>query len=243
MALCEDMSKTKGESMGHLSCMEEGCIRCCSDRGNPFKLTAGDILRVCRELSIGIGNFYEKYCDIIWTGYRGTCLFIPSIGLVFPCGFLKGGRCEIYDVRPIHCRLFPEALVADNGNLNMYRGCGYKCIDKGVSVDKNQKVFIHRLKDLDRYELRTTASYFENFRYCVELKVEEIERINSLAFEVNAMERAAKKRELFTEAINKKNKEKAEAVFMKKLSKMGTKFPKADDGYLSAISKSFQFLG
>ncbi|MBI3593218.1 MAG: hypothetical protein HY099_07050, partial [Nitrospirae bacterium] len=68
------------------------------------------------------------------------------------------------------------------------------------------------------------------------------ERINGLVSDVNMMERAAKKRELFTEAINKKNKEKVETVFIKKLCRLSAKFPKADDNYLSVISKSFRAL-
>ncbi len=218
----------------------EGCVRCCTDKGNPLELTIGDIIRLCGHLSIEAGELFENYCEIMWNRIPGTSLLIPSIGLVFPCGFLKNDRCEVYDVRPIHCRLFPEALVTDNGNLDIYRNCGYQCIDTGTALDANRKAYTHRLKDIDRHELKVTASYFDNFSYCVELRPDELGRIGNCLSGVGNMEMAAKKRELYTETIDKKTMETVESVFRKKLCKLNTKFPKGDAGYLSVISKSFR---
>jgi Fe-S-cluster containining protein len=221
----------------------EGCVRCCADKGNPLELTIGDILRLCGHLEIGTVEFFDKYCEIMWNGIPGTSLLIPSVGLTFPCGFLKNDRCEVYDVRPIHCRLFPEALVMDNGNLDMYRNCGYECIDIGTALDARRKAYLRCLQDIDRHELKVTASYFDNFGYCVELKPQELKRLSGSLAGINNMEMAAKKRELYTAAIDKKAMETATALFRKKVSRLNAKFPKGDNGYLSAISKSFRAFG
>lgn len=218
----------------------EGCVRCCTDKGNPLELTIGDIVRLCGHLSIEAGELFENYCGIMWNRIPGTSLLIPSVGLIFPCGFLKNDRCEVYDVRPIHCRLFPEALVMDNGNLEIYRNCGYCCIDNGAPLDMHRKAYVHRLKDIDRHELKVTASYFDNFSYCVELRPDDLGRIGNSMCGIGNMERAAKKRELYTETIDKKTMETVESAFRKKLCKLNAKFQKWDDGYLSVISKSFR---
>jgi Fe-S-cluster containining protein len=219
----------------------EGCVRCCTDKGNPLELTLGDIIRLCRHLSMRGGDFFKDYCEVIWNRIPGTCLLIPSVGLIFPCRFLKEGKCIVYDIRPIHCRLFPEALIVDNGNLDIYRNCGYRCIDSGIELDRFRKAYIHRLKDIDRQELKAMASYFENFKYCVELKVKEFERISNLLSGVDRMERDAKKREVFTEAIDKGDKERVETIFIKKMGKLRTRFSEWNDG-LSAFSKAFSFI-
>ena len=226
--LLGDVRKTEGKDVERLPCIEEGCIRCCTDRGNPLELTTGDILRLCRALSIGSDDFYAQYCGIMWNRITGTCLFIPSVGLIFPCRFLESGRCCVYDVRPIHCRLFPEGLVADNNNMDIYRNCGYRCIDKGMAADKKREPYIYELKRIDRRELEATASYFENFNYCVELKPEEVKRAGGFLSDVDYMERAAKTREMFTEAIDKKTREEVESVFIKRLCKLGAEFSEGD---------------
>ncbi|RJQ39730.1 MAG: hypothetical protein C4550_04900 [Nitrospiraceae bacterium] len=216
--LLGDVGKTEGKDVKKLPCIEEGCVRCCTDSGNPLELTTGDILRLCRALSIGSDDFYAQYCGIMWNRIPGTCLFIPSVGLIFPCRFLEGGRCAVYDVRPIHCHLFPEGLVVNNSNMDIYRNCGYRCIDKGIKPAMTNKPYIHRLKDIDNRELKATASYFENFNYCVEMKEEEFKEIESLLTNVDYMEKAAKERDMCTEIINRKDKGRAESIFMRKLA-------------------------
>ncbi|MEW6410047.1 MAG: YkgJ family cysteine cluster protein [Nitrospirota bacterium] len=198
----------------------EGCVRCCTDRGNPLELTIVDILRLSRRLYIGIKDFFECYCEIVWNRIPDTSLLIPSIALIFPCGFLERDKCTIYDFRPIHCRLFPEALILDSGDLSLYRNCGYRCIDEGILMDKRRETYIHELKEIDRRELKATASYFENFKYCVELRPEEFKRISSLLSEIDDMEKAEKKRELCTETISKDTRDKVFSIFMEKLSRL-----------------------
>ncbi len=185
------------------------------------------------------GDFFKDYCEVIWNRIPGTCLLIPSVGLIFPCRFLKEGRCIVYDIRPIHCRLFPEALVMENGSLSMYRNCGYECIDRGVVVNRDRKANVRRLKDIDRHELKVTASYFENFKYCVALEPEEFKKIESCLLEINNMERAEKRRELITESIDKRHREKVKEIFMKRLGKLNMLKAKLM-GDISVISKSFR---
>lgn len=106
-----------------------------------------------------------------------------------------------------------------------------------------KKPYIHRLKDIDNRELKTTASYFDNFNYCVELKPEEVKRAGSFLANVDYMEKAAKRRQIYTGAIDKKMRGTVESVFMKKVCKLDAKFPEGDRGYLSVISKPFRAFG
>ncbi len=218
----------------------EGCTRCCTDKGHPLELTAGDIVRLCRQLSIGGRDFFDRYCEIIWNRVPDSFLLIPSVGLKFPCVFLQESTCAVYDVRPIHCRLFPEALVVDNCGPGIYRNCGYQCIDKGFDPSMYRKVYIRRLKDIDRHELRATASCFDNFKYCAEIKTEQVKDINSLLSQVHNMEKTATKRELYYEMIDRRHRERVESVFMKKMEKLDMKLLEEDISYLTVISKSFR---
>lgn len=219
----------------------DGCVRCCTDKGNPLELTVGDIIRLCEHIHVDGEDFFKSYCEVIWNRIPSTFLLIPSVGLVFPCRFLKDNKCTVYGIRPIHCRLFPEAIIVDGGDPDVYRNCGYGCIDRGIVPNKYRRAYIHRLRDIDRHELKATASYFENFKYCVELKAKEFERISNLLSGVDRMERDVKKREVFTEAIDKGDRERVETIFIKKIGKLRTRFSEWNDG-LSAFSKAFSFI-
>lgn len=127
----------------------------------------------------------------------------------------------------------------ENGSLSMYRNCGYECIDRGVVVNRDRKANVRRLKDIDRHELKVTASYFENFKYCVALEPEEFKKIESCLLEINNMERAEKRRELITESIDKRHREKVKEIFMKRLGKLNMLKAKLM-GDISVISKSFR---
>ena len=127
----------------------------------------------------------------------------------------------------------------NNNNMDIYRNCGYRCIDEGIKPAMVKKPYIHRLKDIDNRELKITASYFENFKYCVEMTEEEFKEIGNSLTNVDYMEKAAKERDICTEIINKKDKGRAESVFMKKLSKIKGKNQGTDDNYILSLSKSF----
>lgn len=211
----------------------KGCIRCCTDRGNPLELTVGDIIRLCEYLSISTKHLFKHYCEIIWNRIPDTSLLIPSIGLIFPCRFLNGDKCTVYDFRPIHCRLFPEALIVENADLSLYRSCGYQCINEGIFVNENKEPYIHELKKTDSVELENTESYFENFKYCFKLKPEESERISRQLSKVDNTEKAEKKRELCTKAISKGTRDKVLSIFMEKLDRLDRKI--REKGFLSVM--------
>lgn len=202
----------------------EGCVRCCTDSGNPLELTIGDMLRISKRLSMNLNHFFESYCEIIWNKIPDTYLLIPSIGLVFPCRFLDNGRCSVYALRPIHCRLFPEAIVAEKGNLGIYRNCGYQCIDKGMAIDNGRKDYMLRLKRTDLKELEITAAYLDNFKYCVAVKPQEFHRINRLVSDVADIEKAGEKRELLKGAITEYMRDEVVSVFIEKLNRLDREF-------------------
>lgn len=197
----------------------KGCVRCCTDRGNPLELTFEDIMRLCHYLSIDAAVFFERYCGIIWNRIPDTTFLVPSIGLSFPCKFLEADECSIYDFRPIHCRLFPESLMSV-GKVSFYLNSGYKCVDRGMTVSKKWRFYIDILNKMDMEELEATASYFENFKYCVEVNPEEFERTSSLLKDADTMGKAEKRRELLTETISRKKRDEVRYEFMDKLERL-----------------------
>lgn len=115
----------------------------------------------------------------MWNRIPGTRAFIPSLGLAFPCRFLEGGRCRIYPVRPLGCRLFPEGLLVDSSSvdLTLYRGTGYRCFDEGLSVSRSQRRLMARLLSLQREEAGLTARLFQNSAYLHVLSPAELQAI------------------------------------------------------------------
>lgn len=198
------------------------CVRCCEDPGAPLELTIGDMIRISGHLGVSAENLFQRYCFVMWNMIPNTRTLIPSIGLRFPCGFLSDGRCVIYEIRPLHCRLFPEALFVNlvPERLEAFTGTGYKCIDRGFEMGEGRKEFMKRLSEIDEEEMSSTAKYFDNFRYCVELTPEEYNMVKSLIVGVDKMERNERRRELCTEMIDRELREKARVKFLDKIKKL-----------------------
>ncbi len=199
-----------------------GCVRCCVDKGMPLELTLGDMVRISRHLGISLEKLFEDYCQVMWNLIPYTPYFLPSTGLVFPCGFLEGEECVIYDARPLHCRLFPEnILTSDFEDLTPVKGRGYECADKGFMISEKRAECIKKLSEIDQMELESTAEYFENINYSVPISDEEFEGITSYVEGLDELERNERKRTLFMEALSQRiDMNSIEKAFLEKIQKL-----------------------
>jgi Fe-S-cluster containining protein len=187
-----------------------GCVRCCEDRGCPVELTLGDVTRICAFLAIAPVDLGERYGEVMWNRVPGTRAFIPSLGLAFPCRLRVAGRCRIYQVRPLGCRLFPEApALREDADHDLYRASGYPCFDRGVSVPPARAERIERLLATQREEARITATLFGNADYVCVLSPVELETIGRELDGVSPTERNARRRELCLARITPALKERA----------------------------------
>lgn len=103
-------------------------FNCCEtfDKMNPPTLTLKEIELIENEYS----DFYENLGDNL---YRlkvedNTCIFF------------RNGKCVIYDIRPLDCRLFPFDIIKDNDKyyLILYK---LECI--------NIDCFLNALSEID----------------------------------------------------------------------------------------------
>lgn len=211
----------KSEEKGDFKCYDD-CIRCCEDPGAPLELTRGDIIRIKTHLGIKAIELFEKRCFVMWNMISGTQTMVPSVGLRFQCEFLEEGRCTIYDVRPIHCHLFPEALFIDSTHrtLEAFTDTGYKCIDIGFKIGDKARGKMLRLFEIDEDETKETAEYFDNFRYSYELSNMELNLVSELLKDVDDLDKNEKRREICTDMISSDLKNKAEEDFIEKIKEL-----------------------
>jgi len=200
----------------------DGCVRCCDDEGVPLELTLGDLMRISNHLDVSMEKLFDDYCQLMWNRIPNTPYFIPSTGLVFPCGFLKEGECVIYDVRPLHCRLFPENIITSNfEDLSPVKGRGYQCVDKEFTISMERAQAVGNLSDVDQRELEATAEYLENINYSVPISEEEYSQIMSAIKDFGEMEKNEKKRALFMDVLNKRiDLENLKKEFVGKIKKL-----------------------
>lgn len=114
-------------------------------------------------------------------------------------------------------------------------------IDRGVALPTDGKVYVNRLKEVDKYELRSTAEYFENFKYCVSLATERLTGAEKTIASIPLKERASCRRKMITESIGKKEWEEVKIIFLKKLGNIGKKTLEGGDP-LSLLSSNFRIL-
>jgi Fe-S-cluster containining protein len=202
----------------------DSCVRCCTDSGAPLELLLSDIERIAGELCITTEDLFTRYGGVLWTNIPGTTALIPSTGLPFPCKFLEGGRCKIYETRPLHCRLFPERLYINPNpqDFESFSRAGYECIDEGVSLREERAEEMKNLMDEDHRELERTANFFNNEEFIYELtpsQANEVKRIfNTLA--LDDPERNRRRREALENMIPKKFREEVRDSFTARLKEL-----------------------
>lgn len=79
-----------------------GCGQCCTGAPGAVWVTPKEIEALAERLNISPEEFTRKYTHRI--GNRVSLREDPHN---YDCVFLKGKRCEVYDVRPKQCRTFP----------------------------------------------------------------------------------------------------------------------------------------
>jgi Fe-S-cluster containining protein len=185
-------------------------------------LTVGDVKRICAFLDLAPPTLMERYGEVMWNRVPRTRAFIPSLGLAFPCRFRAAGRCRIYRVRPLGCRLFPEApALREDADRDLYQASGYPCFDGGVSVSPTRAQLIERLLEIQREEAQVTATLFGNADYVCVLSPVEIETICREVEGVSPVERNARRRELCLEHIPSALKERARLHCLETLRTLG----------------------
>jgi len=158
----------------------EGCTRCCTDKSRNIELTLPDILRLNKRLGIPPEKILEDYGEISWNLIPFTHTIIPSLILKMPCKFLKEGKCSIYQIRPILCRLFPESLVVDEGfDVEDLKGFGYMCIDRGVALSDKRREWIQELIEESDDDFEETIEFFQTTSYCVDLTDDDFESLSA----------------------------------------------------------------
>jgi len=173
------------------------------------------VSRITVFLKITPRELLAHYGTIMWNRVPGTRAFVPSLGLGFPCGFLAAGRCRIYPVRPLGCRLFPEAPAwRQDADRELYRASGYPCFNRGVSVPPSRSHEIERLLELQREEARETAELFRNGDSAYALSPVEVEMVVRGLEGVSPMERNARRRELCLARIPETLRDRAHTNFL-----------------------------
>lgn len=199
----------------------KGCTKCCTDKGRIVELTLPDILRINKRLGIRPEKILEDYGEISWNLIPFTHTFIPSLILKMPCKFLKEGKCTIYSIRPMLCRLFPESLaVEDELNLEDLKGVGYLCIDKGFTMSEQRKEWIRELIEENNNDFEETLEFFQNTSYCVDLTDEEFAALAEELENVDASEFYAKRNALVKSMIESALEGDINKEFLEKLKKL-----------------------
>lgn len=82
----------------------QGCGRCCHTRGEAgfVMLTDADQRRLAAHLGLGLADFRRRH-----TGRLGTHVHLREERGRTACLFLDGGRCGVYEARPLQCRTWP----------------------------------------------------------------------------------------------------------------------------------------
>jgi len=201
----------------------EGCTKCCTDKSRSIELTLPDIMRLNKRLGVPPEKILEDYGEISWNLIPFTHTVIPSLILKMPCKFLKEGKCSIYSIRPIMCRLFPESLVVDEDfDVEDFRGFGYMCIDRGVTLSDKRRELIQELIEESEDDFDETLEFFQNTSYCVDLTEDEFAALAEKLENVDASDFNAKRGMVVKSMVESALEGDINKEFLEKLKKLKT---------------------
>lgn len=201
----------------------EGCTKCCTDKGRIVELTLPDIIRLNKRLNILPEKILEEHGEISWSLIPYTHTLVPSLTLKMPCKFLKDGKCSIYSIRPIMCRLFPESIAIDEEmSLEDFKGLGYMCIDKDkkFAISEQRKELIQELIEESEDDFEETLEFFQNTNYCVDLTDDEFAALAEKLENVDASEFNAMRRMLVKSMVESALEGDINKEFLEKLKKL-----------------------
>ncbi len=97
--------------MGRFVCKHMGS--CCENPAAPVNVTAADLVRIADYLQASVLELFGTgWCMIPFGIPEKRFSYTVEPGLETPCQFHKEGRCRVYPVRPLNCRMFPYWILA-----------------------------------------------------------------------------------------------------------------------------------
>lgn len=119
-------------------------------------------------MNIPTEKLFEKHISINPFGDPEKDNFYDyELGLNIPCRFRVNNRCEIYEARPLNCRLFPYWVLANAPKKDIPKiiDATHKCI-VGFEPDdekrKKYKAFLGKLSGILLKESKATEDFMKN---------------------------------------------------------------------------------
>ena len=117
-----------------LRCFEIGCFECCKETEMP--LSCEDIKRI-ENLGYDMKDFsLEKDGVRVLKNVDGKCYF------------LKGGRCTIYEFRPLGCRIYPIVYDVERNKATVDEFCPLHREIPASQVKKFEKVLLKLISEV-----------------------------------------------------------------------------------------------
>lgn len=125
----------------------EGCSTCCQKL--PIHVSFGEVSRIAKKLQknekLVIKQYFKQFDD--------EYVIKP------PCPFLKKGTCEVYEVRPESCKVYPfnlDGLIIDGLiyyvpalNIPEYCNCAKKLEDNLTNFNEDDEFLKETMKVID----------------------------------------------------------------------------------------------
>ena len=129
-----------GDALAGISACGAGCAHCCAQ---PVMLLASEARTIGREIGVAVTDVPHERRNAEPPRWRGEG---------HECPFLRDGRCSIYAVRPLPCRLL-------------------------FNLDKDARLCVHEEEpsqvpyaDLRQFEVISTAILYKDGNYVAELR-------------------------------------------------------------------------
>jgi Fe-S-cluster containining protein len=117
------------------------CGQCCVDECTQINLSIADIIRIQKFLNCSISDLMGRIGIKPFGDPENTNQFDYELGLNIPCPFRSGEQCDIYEARPLNCRIFPYFFLANFSaeELKDVIDPSHRCIQHQITITPEEK--------------------------------------------------------------------------------------------------------
>ena len=142
--------------------------KCCKQRDD-ILLGAKDLFEIAKHFGKQPKEILKEYCEYyIGSGSRIPIVHLRPQGINYACPFLIGKRCEIHDVKPAVCALYPLGrTILIDPNTNNYK-TGY--LLQPAQCGSITRTYTVR-RWLERFNIPVEDEYFVTWSFTMLYKV------------------------------------------------------------------------
>jgi Fe-S-cluster containining protein len=127
------------------------------------EVTLFDLIKLGRFLNTPVSHLFSQHCRLGLTVCKDNIRYMNLlIKMKKPCLFLSGSQCDVHDVKPLSCTLFPElyqiqGVLPELSRKPLFHS--FPCLKKPIVISEMRAKALKRLERMSLQEQALSYAY------------------------------------------------------------------------------------